>query len=648
VRAAVTVPRILLLLIAAAAATGYAWSLTTEGLETFYAAGVRSMAGSWHAFFYDAFDPHATITLDKLPGAFWIQALSVRCFGYSVWAMVLPQVVESTLTVLVLYRAVRRTAGTAAALTASAILAASPITIASTRGNLAEPLYLLCIVLAADATLRAVTAGRTRSWYAAGGWVALGFQAKMTEAWLVLPILGLALIMAAPVGRWRVALRAGLGVLLAVALSLVWLLCFTFTPATVRPYADGSKGNSIFQQVFDYNGMLRFSSSPENSFKTLATPSPEAEAIAIDNQQPSAGLYPASEITKPAWDRLLTGALAPDCDWFLLLAAGGATATFISRRRAGRGDPARAATVLWSAWLLAYGAAFSGAHFIQGYYLGTLIPAIAALAGTGVWVLWRGARTGSRRAGLALGTLVAGQAAWSAWLLHGTYAFLSGLVLVTAALAVLAGLVAARVGRRSSESSADRRPLLVRRVAAVAGTIAVFTGPIAAITWLEVRAGGPFDSAFSAEGTLAQSTPAALAARIEVQGAYGGTIHPKYTSGEWAKFMSDGAGEQQQQSLQNTEMLVFSSGEAADYIVYGVSSIVPVGGYTGNVPYPSVDQVQQLIMSGEISFAILPGADVVTANDPRVQAVERLCARAEALAPSDSYVIYTCGGGAGN
>jgi len=213
---------------------------------------------------------------------------------------------------------------------------------------------------------------------------------------------------------------------------------------------------------------------------------------------------------------------------------------------------------------------------------------------------------------------------------------------------VLAGLAAARVGRRSSESSVDRLSILVRRVAAVAGTIAVFTGPIAAITWLEARAGGPFDSAFSSEGTLAQSTPAAITARILVEGAYGGTIHPHYTSAEWARFMRDGAGEQEQQALQNTEMLIFSSGEAASYIVYGVSSIVPVGGYTGNVPYPTLDQVQQLITSGKISFAILPANDVVTANDPRVKAVERLCTTADDPNVAPSYVIYSCGGGAGN
>jgi hypothetical protein len=40
------------------------------------------MAGSWHDFIYGSFDPAGTVTLDKLPGPFWIQALSVRAFGY--------------------------------------------------------------------------------------------------------------------------------------------------------------------------------------------------------------------------------------------------------------------------------------------------------------------------------------------------------------------------------------------------------------------------------------------------------------------------------------------------------------------------------------------------------------------------------------
>jgi hypothetical protein len=40
------------------------------------------MSESWKAFFYGGYDPPASITLDKLPGAFQVQALSARTFGF--------------------------------------------------------------------------------------------------------------------------------------------------------------------------------------------------------------------------------------------------------------------------------------------------------------------------------------------------------------------------------------------------------------------------------------------------------------------------------------------------------------------------------------------------------------------------------------
>ena len=624
--AAVTLPRVLLVLIAAGAATGYAWSMNTSGLETYYAAGVRSMSESWHSFFYDAFDPHATITLDKLPGAFWIQALSVRCFGYSVWAIVLPQVVESTLTVLVLYRAVRRTAGSAAALTAAALLAASPVTLASTRGDLAEPLYLLCIVLAADATLRAVTTGRRRSWYVAGAWVAAGFQAKMTEAWLVLPILALVMVLAAARGRRRAVLRAGVWAGATAAVSLVWVCCFALTPSADRPYADGSTNNSIFAQVFVYNGEFRFGSG--EYIKPLADPGAEAVEVQADNDQAAgAGFYPASELTDPGWDRLLTGTLARDCDWIALLAVGGAAAGYAARRRAGRGDPARAAIVLWSTWLVGYGAVFSSAHRIQGYYLATLIPAMAALAATGAWTLWRAARA-SHRAGILLSVLILGQAAWAAWLLHGAYLWVS--VLILCAAVVAAGLP---VLRRSGAG---------RRLVAGAAALALLAGPVGASVWLEIRAGGPFDTAPSDQGTLARPSLSASAGRASTVGGYGATIHGQYISGQWATDMLEGATEQAQLDTLHGEILVFSSAEASDYILFGETGILPVGGFTGDVPYPSVDQVKQLIASDKIAYAVVPADTVLTANDPRVLAVEQTCRPLEVSVPAAAYRLYGC------
>ena len=59
---------------------------------------------------------------------------------------------------------------------------------------------ILLLVLAADSTVTAILTGRWRSVVMAGVWVALAFQAKMIEAWLVLPALGLAYLVAGRAG----------------------------------------------------------------------------------------------------------------------------------------------------------------------------------------------------------------------------------------------------------------------------------------------------------------------------------------------------------------------------------------------------------------------------------------------------------------
>jgi hypothetical protein len=63
--------RLALAAIAAKAGLFYAWALGRDTLEYYYGAAVRSMSMSWHNFIFGAFDPAGSITLDKLPGAFW-------------------------------------------------------------------------------------------------------------------------------------------------------------------------------------------------------------------------------------------------------------------------------------------------------------------------------------------------------------------------------------------------------------------------------------------------------------------------------------------------------------------------------------------------------------------------------------------------
>jgi 4-amino-4-deoxy-L-arabinose transferase-like glycosyltransferase len=54
------------------------------------------------------------------------------------------------------------------------------------------------------------------------------------------------------------------------------------------------------------------------------------------------------------------------------------------RRGRGRRDPLRASVVLWGGWWLVLAVFFSGGTFINSYYVAALVPAVAALCGTGI------------------------------------------------------------------------------------------------------------------------------------------------------------------------------------------------------------------------------------------------------------------------
>ncbi|MBV8463885.1 MAG: glycosyltransferase family 39 protein, partial [Acidimicrobiales bacterium] len=236
-----------LLVVAALAALSYGWGMGDATLETFYGAAARSMSQNWHNFFFAAFDPWGTVSVDKLPGAFWLQALSVRIFGFHAWALVLPQVLEGALTVLVLYRAVRRVSGPVAGLAAAVALAATPVTILLNRGNISDSLLILLLVLAADATTAAFVTGRVGSLVVAGVWVGLAFQAKMLQAWLVLPGLYLAYLLAAPaVDLVRRLGHVAVSLLVVVVVSLSWMSVVSLVPAHERPYVDASCNDSVF------------------------------------------------------------------------------------------------------------------------------------------------------------------------------------------------------------------------------------------------------------------------------------------------------------------------------------------------------------------------------------------------------------------
>ena len=97
--------------------------------------------------------------------------------------------IEGVLTVLVLYRAVRRWRGAGRGHRRSRSSRSRRRRSTLNRGNVADTLLVLLLVLAADALIAALHTGKRIHLVLAGVWVGLAFQAKMLEAWLILPAL---------------------------------------------------------------------------------------------------------------------------------------------------------------------------------------------------------------------------------------------------------------------------------------------------------------------------------------------------------------------------------------------------------------------------------------------------------------------------
>ena len=541
-------------------------------LETYYAAADRSMSLSWHNFFFGSFDPAGTITLDKLPGAFWLQALSIRVFGVHVWAIVLPQILEGVASILVLYRIVRRLVSPLAGVMAAGFLVLSPANVALDRGNIADTLMILCLLLAVDAALSAALTASKWWVIAAGVWVGFAFQAKMIEAWLVLPALWL-LVLCASKGSWRTALvKAGALSVVALLVSLSWISLVSIIPAASRPYVDGSSNNSEFHQVFVYNGINRVGElSPNQVLEQtvgLHLPSPPA----------------------PSWDRLLRGSIGRDGGWLVPGAALTLLAGLVGTWRRTRGDLWRSAFALWGTWFLVLAVSFSEGSSLNSYYVAALSPAVAGLLATGAALAWGHRR--SRAIGAVAMAVIVLTAAYGVALLPGSGIWVgSWIVALTLlfALTATAGIV-----------------FIVRRamlpLAGAVGVVVVCSLlllPAIASISLTANGLGAFDTPFEHASTA-----------TALQSLFG-------TSGTESILANLESAQNGAPYLMATESSVF----AAPFIFESGLEVLPIGGFTGAIPSPTLKHIRLLIQEGKFHLVIAS----LNSRDPRIEWMTAHC-----------------------
>jgi 4-amino-4-deoxy-L-arabinose transferase-like glycosyltransferase len=346
------------------------WNYHIGGFGSeYYSAAVRSMGQSAHNFFLDSFDPAGFVTVDKPPLALWVQVLSTRLFGFSGFAILLPQALEGLASVVLVYVWAARRISRTVALLAAAILALNPVSVAADRSSNMESALTLLLMIAVYCFDRLLQTQRVRYFLLSMLAVGLAFNTKFLAGWLIVPVLFVVYFVksSVPLARRFAHGTAAAAVLLVV--SFAWVITFDLHSPGDRPHVAKTEGNSMLELAFGTYG-VELVSGRGSAVNPLPADDPNrTRSVFFDDVEP--GIH-----------RMLDRHLAGQTSWFLPFIA---LALALAAGLRGLSNEVRWALAAFAGWVTVYAAAFAYDHgTFHGYYLATIGPPVAILAAVGI------------------------------------------------------------------------------------------------------------------------------------------------------------------------------------------------------------------------------------------------------------------------
>lgn len=394
--------------------------------NSYYTAAVQAATASWKAFFFGSLDAANFITVDKPPVALWFMALSTRIFGFSGFAMILPNAVAGTATIWLVYTSVQRFFGRTSALLAGFIMLLSPVAALMFSFNNPDGFLTLFLAASGYAFLRALDEEKPLRWLAlAGVFTGFAFNTKMLQGLILLPVMTLVyLCCAKPSLALRIKHLLVASIPTAVS-TLWWSAIVSLVPASNRPYVGSGTRNSIWDLILGYNGLGRLlgnmgrgtpggaaSSFPGSSSAGMgASGIPPVPPSGMGMSSMSSGMSAPGGMPNPGgmggpggggmgpggngfggqtgfW-RMFNSDFGPNIAWFLPFALISAGLVLWLLRGVARDDKRRASILFWGGWILLHSVVFSvTSGVIHPYYVVVMAPAVAALVGIGIPYIW--------------------------------------------------------------------------------------------------------------------------------------------------------------------------------------------------------------------------------------------------------------------
>lgn len=589
------------LAVAVAALVLNAWALSQNGLgNSYYAAAVRSMTLTWKNFVFGSYDAGGFITPDKPPFALWVQAASARIFGYGSWSLLLPSVVAGALAVWLLMVTVRRVWGRTAGVVAGVALALTPMMFAVSRSSNPDAILVLMIVAGAWATERAIATDRYRWSALAGLFVGLGFLTKMLAAFVVVPALGIALLVA--IRSWRRALVHGTVLSGAiVGVSLAWIGLMDLTSSS--PYVGGSEDGSAWNLVFGYNGFGRVvgnggpggggapgGARPGGGFGGLG-------GSVIDQFGGTPGMW-----------RLFNNGMGDQVMWLVIpavVALVGGLAIAVRRRRR---DAELGSLLVFGLWALTGDVLFAFSEGIfHNYYVSAIAPPLAALVGVGASLVLRGGRT---TRSIAAASMVATTVLQLAFVRRVDAVHWTRVVVpVALVLAAVVLLVWAWVPAVARGLAGGRRYLLVTAGVMAATLVAPAVWVHAGLTSAQ-SASFPDARPGSSTGGFGFGGPGGGVGGPGAGGGFGGGGLDASTL-SWLESHRDGA----------TWIVAVQSSMEADQAIIDGHAVMAMGGFRGSDPAMTPSRLAELVRAGELRYVLTSGGRGPGGGSSQVSAV---------------------------
>ena len=606
----------------------YLWDLAASGwANSFYSAAVQAGSVNGEAFFYGSSDAANSITVDKPPASLWIMALSVRIFGLSSWSILVPEALMGVATVWLVYLIVRRNFSARTALLAGGVLAVTPVAALMFRFNNPDALLVLLLTLATYLTLRGIESGRIRWVIWAGVAVGFGFLTKQLQAFLILPVLAGVYLAAARVswGKRFGHLFAALGAVVVAAGW--WVAIVELVPASLRPYIGGSQTNSFLELTFGYNGLGRLTGN-------------ETGSVTGGRGATGGGMWGATGIL-----RLFENEVGGQIAWLLPAALVLFAVALVLGRRMARTDARRATLLLFGGWLIVTAVAFSFmAGIFHAYYTVALAPALAGVVAIGASAVW-GARDRLWVRILSAVTLL-GTAVWAWVLLDRATSWLPWLKVVVLLVALAASVLLLLPPRSRALSGATIAATLVAALLApTAYTLQTVTtghsgsivtaGPTVAGAMGGPGGGRGFGGApngggqgapgrFGGQGGFpggnggtAGGTGGTGGGTTGTQGAPGGATGTPSTAGGgggMGGLLGSSTVSSQLSALLKADASSYiwvaaaiGSNSAAGYQLATQEAVMPIGGFNGSDPSPTLAQFEQYVKEGKIHYFIAGG-----------------------------------------